>query len=104
MDEQVLSVQLDPSRMVETFDPVPEVIVFACSHVDKRVEGLPERSGYGRVLDDKDGGFAEVATRDRRRPSEPGRLRELQGLPDRHQADPGDRFGSQSLRYLHSKY
>ena len=30
MDEQVLSVQLDPSRMVETFDPVPEVIVFAC--------------------------------------------------------------------------
>lgn len=27
MDEQVLSVQLDPSRMEESFDPVPEVIV-----------------------------------------------------------------------------
>ena len=27
MDEQVLSVQLDPSRMTDDFDPVPEVIV-----------------------------------------------------------------------------
>jgi len=27
MDEQVLSVQLDPARMEENFDPVPEVIV-----------------------------------------------------------------------------
>lgn len=30
MDEQVLSQQLDPSRMVDTFDPVPEVIVLVC--------------------------------------------------------------------------
>ena len=28
MDEQVLSVQLDPVRMEENVDPVPEVIVF----------------------------------------------------------------------------
>ena len=27
MDDQVLSVQLDPSRMTDDFDPVPEVIV-----------------------------------------------------------------------------
>lgn len=30
MDEQVLSVQLDPARLEENFDPVPEVIVFCC--------------------------------------------------------------------------
>ena len=27
MDEQVLNAQLDPARMEESFDPVPEVIV-----------------------------------------------------------------------------
>ena len=32
MDEQVLSVQLDPARMEENFDPVPEVIVIAVSY------------------------------------------------------------------------
>ena len=34
MDEQVLSAQLDPARMEETFDPVPEVIVLCCSLSD----------------------------------------------------------------------
>ena len=40
MDDQVLSVQLDPARMEESFDPVPEVIVctwFCCSDVAREI-------------------------------------------------------------------
>ena len=42
MDEQVLSVQLDPSRMEESFDPVPEVIVPTLFKILMDIEGLPE--------------------------------------------------------------
>ena len=42
MDEQVLSVQLDPSRMEETFDPVPEVIVNVVINWLMDIEGLPQ--------------------------------------------------------------
>ena len=40
MDEQVLSVQLDPVRMEENFDPVPEVIVFCIFYYIMDVERL----------------------------------------------------------------
>ena len=40
MDEQVLSVQLDPVRMEENSDPVPEVIVFCILDCIMDVERL----------------------------------------------------------------
>ena len=52
MDEQVLSVQLDPSRMEESFDPVPEVIVYCLFERLIDLERLSQRSGYERVLHD----------------------------------------------------
>lgn len=42
MDDQVLSVQLDPSRMTDDFDPVPEVIVRVELTTVMFVEGLSE--------------------------------------------------------------
>lgn len=43
MDQQVLSVQLDPVRMEEGYDPVPEVIVFNWIVLSNTAERFPQR-------------------------------------------------------------